>query len=197
MATALRDKPPRISSDAGTDKKDSLDGQESDILQVPAATAAGQNKDPPTMCLAVAAVACVFDMVHHSAATVIAAVTCLINPMTKSPDDWFASLPPEHGPLLNSLRDLVRTANPEFVEAIKWGQPCYSAHSLVCYLNKFKSHVVLGFQMGAHLPDPQSLLEGNGKEMRHIKIRSMEDINNVAFRALINEAVRFDRESAR
>jgi hypothetical protein len=74
--------------------------------------------------------------------------------MTKTPDDWFESLSAEQAPLLTDLRELVFAAKPEFEEAIKWGQPCYSVHSLVCYLNKFKSYVVLGFQQGALIESP-------------------------------------------
>lgn len=113
--------------------------------------------------------------------------------MSKSPDDWFAALPDDQRPLLEELRRLLLATNGDFEEAIKWGQPCYSLDSLVCFLNKRKAHVVLGFQQGAHLDDPRGLLEGTGKDMRHIKIRTAEDIDKPAFQALIEEAVRFDR----
>ncbi len=114
--------------------------------------------------------------------------------MTTSVDDWLDALPDEQKQLLIELRKLVKSANKEFVEEIKWGQPCYSLNKLVCYLKNTKAHVVLGFQQGAHLKDPKKLLEGTGKDMRHIKVSSSRDIQNAAFKSLIKEAIKFDSE---
>jgi hypothetical protein len=41
---------------------------------------------------------------------------------------------------------------------------------------------------GADLPDPEGLLEGGGKLLRHVKIRSLEDLEQPALRNLIEEA---------
>jgi hypothetical protein len=51
-----------------------------------------------------------------------------------------------------------------------------------------RDHVNLGFHQGASLSDPEGLLEGEGKQMRHIKIRSLNDLMNPAIRAYIQEA---------
>ena len=59
-----------------------------------------------------------------------------------------------------------------------------------CYLAPFKKHLNLGFFYGADLPDPQGLLEGAGKDLRHIKIRSTEQLQQPAVRALIEQASR-------
>jgi hypothetical protein len=42
------------------------------------------------------------------------------------------------------------------------------------YIGVQKSHVNLGFYYGAILPDPDGLLEGRGKKLRHLKIRSLD-----------------------
>ncbi len=117
--------------------------------------------------------------------------------MAVTPDAWFQQLPEDQQPLLKELRQLILSTNSNFEEAIKWGQPCYSRTSLVCYLNGFKSYVVLGFQKGAHLEDADGLLEGNGKDLRHIKVRAAGDIKKTAFRKLIRSALRFDAEGGR
>jgi hypothetical protein len=39
------------------------------------------------------------------------------------------------------------------------------------YVNVFKNHTNVGFFYGAYLDDPAGLLEGTGKNMRHVKIK--------------------------
>lgn len=84
---------------------------------------------------------------------------------------WFDAAPASQRPALDALRKLVLAATPGVVEEIKWGRPCYStAHGLFCYLHRTKNHVTLGFYHGAALKDPTSVLEGDGKDMRHVKV---------------------------
>jgi len=47
------------------------------------------------------------------------------------------------------------------------------------YVNAYRDHVNVGFFYGAMLEDPAGLLEGSGKRMRHVKVRT-EDRSNVA-----------------
>ena len=58
----------------------------------------------------------------------------------------------------------------------------------ICYIGVQRSYINLGFHHGASLRDHQGILEGDGKQMRHIKIRSMEDLQNPAIRAYLREA---------
>lgn len=56
------------------------------------------------------------------------------------------------------------------------------------YVNAFRAHVNVGFFFGAALPDPAGLLEGSGKRMRHVKLRSGDNTNVDAVSALIAAA---------
>jgi hypothetical protein len=56
------------------------------------------------------------------------------------------------------------------------------------YVNAFKAHVNVGFFRGAELADPQHLLEGTGRVMRHVKLRPGEDVDADALSALIRSA---------
>jgi hypothetical protein len=62
------------------------------------------------------------------------------------------------------------------------------AKDAVCYIGVTKDHVNLGFYRGASLSNRHGLLEGEGKQMRHIKIRNMDDAMNPALREYIEEA---------
>jgi hypothetical protein len=57
------------------------------------------------------------------------------------------------------------------------------------YIGVQGSHVNLGFYHGASLPDPAQLLEGTGKELRHVKLRSVADSERPAIAALLREAI--------
>jgi hypothetical protein len=57
-----------------------------------------------------------------------------------------------------------------------------------CYIAPQKKHVNLGFMYGVDLPDPDKLLEGTGQVMRHIKIKSLDQVNHPAIKQLITEA---------
>jgi hypothetical protein len=56
------------------------------------------------------------------------------------------------------------------------------------YVNVFSSHVNVGFFHGVSLPDPARLLQGTGKCMRHVKLRSGTATNAAALRRLIETA---------
>jgi hypothetical protein len=57
-----------------------------------------------------------------------------------------------------------------------------------------KNHVTFGFWRGADLDDEQGLLEGTGDKMRHIKIRKAGDVRSAAFKKLINQAVKLNKD---
>ena len=56
------------------------------------------------------------------------------------------------------------------------------------YVNVFASHVNVGFFQGAELPDPAGLLQGNGKFMRHVKLKLGAPVSAAALRELIEAA---------
>jgi hypothetical protein len=56
------------------------------------------------------------------------------------------------------------------------------------YLNIFTAHVNLGFFRGAALPDPDHLLQGTGKFMRHVKLTPGTATNAAGLRRLIDAA---------
>jgi hypothetical protein len=56
------------------------------------------------------------------------------------------------------------------------------------YVNVFKDHTNVGFFHGAHLEDPGKLLEGTGKNMRHVKLRAGRPCNTTGLENLIDAA---------
>ena len=89
----------------------------------------------------------------------------------QSADEWFAALPPDRRRIAELLRAAILACAPGVVEAYKWSRPCYSkADGMFCYLFNSRHHLTIGFDQGTSLRDPDGLLEGEGKQMRHVKI---------------------------
>ena len=56
------------------------------------------------------------------------------------------------------------------------------------YTAGFKSHVNIGFLFGASLPDPDRILRGKGAQMRHVQIKSAEDLDSAPLAAVLKAA---------
>lgn len=109
-------------------------------------------------------------------------------------EDWFDAIPESQRPILKRLRSLIFSAVPGVVEELKWRRPCYSSQQgLFCYLHSTKKHATIGFQKGASLSDPKNQLEGDGKDMRHIKLRSLDDFDEEYCRTLVSAAAKHHR----
>jgi hypothetical protein len=114
-----------------------------------------------------------------------------------------AAFEPRVRDLAVRTRALITEVYPEVVE-VAWvrqnvvgygvGPKKMSEH--FCYIALHKDHVNLGFNQGAELPDPEGLLEGPGKTLRHVKIAKPEDLEDPALRRLL-EAARAHRVSTR
>ena len=120
----------------------------------------------------------------------VKAVTGRAKPASKV-DTYVKKLPPDTRAVVEALRRLIVAIAPHAHEDLKWGQPWYAGNKGVCYIAAFKNHVNLGFARGAELADPRGRLEGTGKGMRHVKIRSAKDID-AAVKSLLREAFKLD-----
>jgi hypothetical protein len=104
---------------------------------------------------------------------------------------WLENLPAEKKPLIGALRRLIASVAPEAHESISRGAVWYSPPDSgypILYLTVFQAHVNLGFFWGGFVPDPEGLLIGSGKRMRHIKIRSPQECENPAIASLLARA---------
>ena len=109
----------------------------------------------------------------------------------RDPEDW------RHD-LLATVRGLIEAAAPEAVEERKWkkptnpaGVPVWSHAGMICTGETYKDKVKLTFAKGAALPDPAGLFNASleGKARRAIDLRLGDEIDESAFRDLIQSAV--------
>ena len=105
---------------------------------------------------------------------------------------------------LDRLRTLIKQADPDMIEEIKWrkpsngmqGVPVWSHAGIICTGETYKNAVKMTFAKGASLPDPAGLfnssLEGNTR--RAIDFHEGDKIDEKALKALICAAVALNTE---
>ena len=109
-------------------------------------------------------------------------------------ESYLSATPESIRGLLIGLRGILLKNFPDFDEAFKWGNPVYSADQNLCYIASSKNHMKLGFFVhGPKLDDPEELIEGTGKKMRHYKIRSKDDLNEKRMVDWIQQIVELEK----
>jgi hypothetical protein len=78
--------------------------------------------------------------------------------------------------ILETLRKIVHDTIDNVSEEIKWNIPVFNNGKDFAYLRFSKKHITLGFYKIDKLIDPDNLLEGEGNTLKHLKIRSVNDI---------------------
>ncbi len=85
--------------------------------------------------------------------------------------------------------EVMRDCGDDVRELLHDGHPTACARDAAfAYVNAFQAHVNVGFFRGAELVDPEGLLEGTGKFMRHVKLRPERDVDVTALEKLIDSA---------
>ncbi len=119
-------------------------------------------------------------------------------PASQEIDEQIKELGDWRGKTLSRVRDLLKEADPEVVEEVKWrkpsspgGVPVWSHDGMICTGETYKDKVKLTFAKGASLDDPKGLfnssLEGNTR--RAIDFHEGDEIDGEAFKDLIRGAV--------
>jgi hypothetical protein len=113
-------------------------------------------------------------------------------------DDKVAQLTDWRGATLARMRRLIKDADPDVVEEVKWrkpsnpsGVPVWSHAGMICTGETYKDKVKLTFAQGAALPDPAKLFNSglDGGTRRAIDIREGDTIDEEAFKELFGAAV--------
>ncbi|MEZ5999028.1 MAG: DUF1801 domain-containing protein [Hyphomonas sp.] len=101
-------------------------------------------------------------------------------------EDWFTGLTDPHRLMVRPWFERMRACGPDVRDLIHDGCPVACVGDAAFgYVNAFKAHANVGFYNGSILPDPAGLLEGNGRRMRHVKLRLGAALDEAALGALI------------
>ena len=106
--------------------------------------------------------------------------------------DWESEL----GDIARYLRAVVLELHPGTTEVVRLGDNAATfgvgpkkMREGYCYIMPHKKWINLGFFHGVMVDDPAQLMEGTGKKMRHVKIRSLDMAQQVEIRQLIQAAI--------
>ena len=101
------------------------------------------------------------------------------------------------------MRAIIRTVDVSTVETVRLGDNAATygvgpkkMTDGYAYIMPMRGYINLGFYQGAMLADPDRLLEGTGKGLRHVKVRSLAEANRLPVRALVASAVTRRRSGA-
>jgi hypothetical protein len=117
-------------------------------------------------------------------------------------DEAFGASSPEVQAIARSLREIIIEIYPDVVE-VPWpkqkivgygvGPKKMSEH--FCYIGAQSNRINLGFFHGAGLSDPEGLIEGTGKKLRHVKVIDIEQAEQASIRELIQLSIQ-ERKTA-
>ncbi len=94
--------------------------------------------------------------------------------------------------VVRALRIFVKEIVPGVRETVNaWGVPTFEAPDPFCFYMVGKHHVTFGFHYATSLVVPQGLLEGTGKNIRHVKLSKVEDLERKSLRELVQAAARW------
>ena len=112
-----------------------------------------------------------------------------------TPEEFLSTFPPEIQVLANELRALVKETTPNVKEAVYTGWKLIGYRvkqgrrdAYFCFIAPFPNRIMLGFEYGILLFDPNLRLEGDGTQVRYLTVREKEDIEPESFRVFIAEA---------
>jgi hypothetical protein len=121
--------------------------------------------------------------------------------MSRPPDrqllGYLAAYDPHIADLTLALRDVVLQEAPNAIESIVKSYAVAIGFSFTgkpikdgfCHIVTYSSHVNLGFNRGAQLPDPNRVLAGKGKSIRHITIREQRAVDRAMIRRYLQAAI--------
>jgi hypothetical protein len=104
-------------------------------------------------------------------------------------DAWMHEHSGELGEIAQRWFEVMRDCGDDVRELLHDGHPTACVgDAAFAYVNAFKAHVNVGFFRGAEIADPEGLLEGTGKFMRHVKLRPEREVGARALMKLIETA---------
>lgn len=110
--------------------------------------------------------------------------------------DFLALASPELRSICEALRNRIAALDADFV-GVAWPRQKIASFGVgprkmtehYVYIGLQKSQVNLGFHRGASLHDPRGILEGTGKQLRHVRIRNVRACNNAHVIDLLRQAI--------
>jgi len=95
---------------------------------------------------------------------------------------YIAEAPEEQRKIMEAIREIIHKEVPSVIENFKWSRPVFSTDADFAYFKTAKNYLTFGIFKFDKIKDNLDLLEGTGKDMRHIKIKKVEDLQPEIFK---------------
>lgn len=111
----------------------------------------------------------------------------------KTVSAWFETVEPEMAPIAFALRKVLDEADAELATELAWGFPCWIGNervfSIIAHMDRCNLQLWSGNRLADQFPHR---IEGTGKQMRHIKVRQVNEIDEELL-AIIAAAIALDQ----
>lgn len=97
--------------------------------------------------------------------------------------------------IMQSIRNIVLNTGAHITEEVKYGGILFSKEKSFCGAFSYKDHISVEFSNGAKLTDTFGLLEGKGKQRRHIKVNSLNELEEKKISHYVSAALAYSQHS--
>lgn len=122
-----------------------------------------------------------------------------VNPdATKNIDAYLAKASDEQRPILELIRNTVRSVDDRIQEDWKWNAPCFYMDGLICWFVGFKNHVGINFYKGSLMQDTfKAFVEGKDadKGNRMIHYKTLDDVNTEVLKDYVKQALLINEQN--
>lgn len=101
--------------------------------------------------------------------------------MNQQVTDYINEASEEQKRIMERIRELIQETVPGSTEEFKWSRPVFRKGKDFAYLKRAKKYITLGFFNFEKLNDEDERLEGTGKDMRHVKLTTLNDVDTDLF----------------
>ncbi len=101
---------------------------------------------------------------------------------------------PEHRNIVAMLRKLMRAVAPNAKEVVTYGILAWRGNLILAVVSPTKKDVTFAFSKGAEFEDKYGLLQGVGRVSKHVKITNLKEVNKVALKYYIKQALKLDKK---
>ena len=108
---------------------------------------------------------------------------------TNQVDEYLDKLTVDKQMLGREIRRIIQNTVSHLEETYRWNNPCYFFYGPVCYFASSRNGLHFGFFRGKELTDPHKRLVSRNGQYPHIKVKCLDDIDEMYFARLLKEAV--------
>jgi len=117
----------------------------------------------------------------------------MLTTKTTTVDDFVKdNVLPEHQEIVAMIRNMMRELAPNAREILSYGMPCWKGNWIFAFIISTKKDITFAFARGVEFEDNYALLKGKAKSTRHVKMKTLGDINTDALRYYIEQALEYD-----